>query len=223
MGNTWVTDLQHFLEDGRIVPEMPTPAVNLVLYMGSIVAWMTGRKATGVEQTNVPCRRSPGRRRCGTEIEAVFENSGTAIAWRCPTCGDNGYIYGWQGTQWDRRLSGHSTRPPVLEVIEGLGAKVLRQRIRPEDRVSVRFTASDRQILEDLVLDPDYLERLHPSGHGFVGEYTLDDLEDILGYVAAEANHTTSSKRRRILDNLFRRLMEIQRSYDDGSWNDSET
>lgn len=59
------------------------------------------------------------------------------------------------------------------------------------------------------------------TGKGLVGEYTLDDLEDILGYVAAEANHTGDKKLRRDLDTLYDRLLRTQRSFDDGDWNDS--
>jgi hypothetical protein len=82
---------------------------------------------------------------------------------------------------------------------------------------------SDRELLEHTVADPDYTERLRPAsgGQGLAGEYTLDDLEDMLGYIAAEANHTEDKKLCRELDALYDRLLRIQRSYDDGNWNDS--
>ena len=222
MGDTWATDIRHFLEEGCLHTDMPTQALNLVLHVGSIVAWMTSRDVAGVERTNVPCRRSPGRKRCGADIEAALEEAGAVISWCCPICGDNGYIRGWQGTQWDRRPSDPPRRPAPLKIIEGLGGQASRKQIRPDERVSVKLTAGDKRIMEELILDPEYMDRLHPSGKGYVGEYTLDDLEDIIGYVAAEANHTTSKKKGRSLDNLYERLLETQRSYDDGSWNDSE-
>jgi hypothetical protein len=98
-----------------------------------------------------------------------------------------------------------------------------RKRISEGDRVPVRLSADDRALLSDLLLDSDYLERLQliPGSTDLLGEYTLDDLEDIVGYVAAEANHTTNRSLRRQLDDLYDRLIHVQRSYDDGNWNDS--
>ena len=99
-----------------------------------------------------------------------------------------------------------------------------RPKIQPDDKVTVRMTASDRELLLEYTLgDPEYVERLRPAptGKGFVGNYTLDDLEDILGYVAAEANHTGDKNLRRQRDALFKRLLRTQRSFDDGNWNDS--
>ena len=102
MGNTWVTDMRHFLDESGGIGEMPNRAMNLVLYFGSIVAWMTSFKDHTMQPTNVTCRRSPRRRRCVGEICASFENDPRGIAWFCPLCDDNGFIYGWEGTIWDR-------------------------------------------------------------------------------------------------------------------------
>ena len=106
MANTWVTDMRHFLNEfGELPEEMPSPALKLALYQGSIVAWMTGTNCLNGREsrTNVNCRRSPNRRPCPGEIVAAFEATSEAIAWACPLCGDNGRISGWEGTAWDRR------------------------------------------------------------------------------------------------------------------------
>ena len=111
----------------------------------------------------------------------------------------------------------------LLTVVEVL-ANDNRQHIDEERAVLVRITVRDCKLMEDLVLEEDYLERLRPvpESTDLVGEYTLDDLEDMLGYIAAEANHTTDSRLRPQLTKLFNRLTRIQRSYDDGNWNDSK-
>ncbi len=99
-----------------------------------------------------------------------------------------------------------------------------RRAIQPDAKITVCVTARDHALMPEYTFgDPEYAERLQPAsaGSGLVGEYTLDDLEDILGYVAAEANHTEDRKLRQELDALFNRLHRIQRSYDDGNWNDS--
>ena len=75
-------------------------------------------------------------------------------------------------------------------------------------------------IFEKTLCDSAYASALtrSPDGNGFVGRYTLDDLEDIAGYVASEANHTRSKKLQRELDDLCDRLSEIEKSYGDGEW-----
>jgi hypothetical protein len=103
MSDTWITDIRHYLDpSGHLPSELPGPALNLALFLGSIIEWMTSQAVTSVERTNVCCRRSPGRRRCPGKIIAVFEEDTDVILWRCPLCGDNGYIRGWRGTLWDR-------------------------------------------------------------------------------------------------------------------------
>jgi hypothetical protein len=102
MSNTWVTDMQHYLDGAGGLGKMPGAALNLALLLGSIVSWMTSRPAAELERTNVPCRRSPGRRRCTGEIYARFDSEEIGIIWECLTCHDNGYIHGWERTPWDR-------------------------------------------------------------------------------------------------------------------------
>jgi len=99
-----------------------------------------------------------------------------------------------------------------------------RQQIGEGDVIPIKVTVLDCKLMEDLVLDEEYLERLRPStdSAGLVGDYTLDELEDMLGYIAAGANHSTDTRIRPQLMDLFNRLTRIQRSYDDGNWNDSK-
>jgi hypothetical protein len=53
-------------------------------------------------------------------------------------------------------------------------------------------------------------------GTGVIARFTLDDLDELRGYIAATANHCNDRKLRRELDALFARLTaEIDR-YDDG-------
>jgi len=106
MGDTWVTDMRHYLdEDGGLPEGIPVPALNLARFLGSIVCWVTSHRGNPDEQTNVACRRAQGQRPCIGDIYARFDDGGTSIRWECPLCGDNGYISGWQDTIWDRRRS----------------------------------------------------------------------------------------------------------------------
>lgn len=108
-GDTWITDMRHFLDESGAMPEMPGPALSLALFLGAIVAWVTSGRMAADERTNVPCRRIPGRRRCRGVIEAALAADGETVLWRCPVCGDNGKTRGWEETPWDRRGGGDAT------------------------------------------------------------------------------------------------------------------
>lgn len=103
MSDTWIIDSRHYLDDRGRLLQVPMRVLNLALFQGSIVAWVTSRLGDRSSRTNVYCRRSPGRRRCSGEIQAALVPSSDRIVWECPLCGDNGLIRGWKGTIWDRR------------------------------------------------------------------------------------------------------------------------
>jgi hypothetical protein len=104
MADTWVTDMRHYLDEEGHLADLPGPALNLALFQGSIVSWVTSRASKNDVRTNVYCRRRPGRQRCQGEILASVDDASIAVVWECPFCGDNGYIAGWEGTEWDRRM-----------------------------------------------------------------------------------------------------------------------
>jgi len=99
MADTWITDLTHFLEDGRLPPQLPGPARRLAEHLGTIVAAVTGVEPD--DPLGVRCRRRPGRRPCPGEIEGYIEPESNAIRWMCLFCGDNGMISNWENTLWD--------------------------------------------------------------------------------------------------------------------------
>ena len=53
-----------------------------------------------------------------------------------------------------------------------------------------------------------------PSRRPFY-RFTLDDLDELAGYVAAEANHTQDKKQRKEWDQLFSRISAVLESYTD--------
>jgi len=96
--------MQHHLDlDHGIAEDIPGPALNIGLFLGSIVAWVSTHKDRPKERTNKPWRRSPGRPRCVGTVYAWFDADGSTIVRECPICDGNGVIRGWEGTPWDRR------------------------------------------------------------------------------------------------------------------------
>ncbi len=99
MPDTWITDLTHFLEDGRPHPQLPGPALKLAAHLGAIVVAVT---STDLDSPlGVRCRRRPGRKPCPGQIEAFIDAESNHIHWLCLACGDNGLISNWENTLWD--------------------------------------------------------------------------------------------------------------------------
>jgi hypothetical protein len=110
MGDTWIIDMRHYLDEetGDLPDSLPGPVLSLALFFGSIVAWVTDHLPEGDWHTNVPCRRRPGRTRCRGEIFAELDRGSGHIIWRCVMCGDNGAIAGWEATLWNRHGGVHA-------------------------------------------------------------------------------------------------------------------
>jgi Domain of unknown function (DUF6933) len=103
------------------------------------------------------------------------------------------------------------------------GREIAREKIAPGQRVAVRLSPRDRVLLLEhvLLLDQGLTEvfervSLH-DGELAVG-VSLEELDEMLGCVAAEANHCKSEKLQGELDRFYERLRLVMESYDDGSW-----
>lgn len=109
----WVVDMRHYVDEetGDLPESIPERVLRLAVFFGAIVAWVTDHLPEGDWHTNVPCRRSSGRRRCRGEIVAELDRASGHIVWQCPLCGDNGLIHGWEDTLWNRHGGAHP--PPT--------------------------------------------------------------------------------------------------------------
>lgn len=75
--------------------------------------------------------------------------------------------------------------------------------IRPTDKVGLELSEVERKLLLDLSLD-DHLDRpIRRTPPGQTIPFTLDDLDELGGYVAADANPTENKKRQKQLDRIF--------------------
>lgn len=107
MGNTWHTNIEHFLDlDGLPAIDLSRPAELLLKYFEAIVEAATSQNQQTTAVTEIRCRRRPGRRRCEGQIRAMIdEDDPSIIRWECPVCSDRGFLYGWQGTVWDQKAT----------------------------------------------------------------------------------------------------------------------
>lgn len=89
-----------------------------------------------------------------------------------------------------------------------------RKRIKPGQLVDVRLTPQERDLLlERTFIDDEMETRLRGAtsrGSSLVVQLTLDDVDDLAGHVAAEANHCSESHVRRVLHAVYDRLASIE-------------
>ena len=124
-------------------------------------------------------------------IAIVGAEASAPIRWWCSVCDDERVISNWADSPYDLRRRRLSVAGYVEEVIvSDKAATVLR---------------------ELMLLDPDcerlvYGMRAHPDGAALLAG--ADDLEELIGFVAAEANHEPNRRRQDRLDAAFTTLTE---------------
>jgi hypothetical protein len=96
-------------------------------------------------------------------------------------------------------------------------AALPRKRVRPDERIPLELNDRERQlILERSFADEELTDRLRvvpKPNEPPVYRFTLDDWEDLAGYVAAEANHAKDKKLQKEWERLYARLAAVLESY----------
>ena len=91
--------------------------------------------------------------------------------------------------------------------------------IRPGTRIPFRLSPRERDlVVERAFLDSEIEPRLRRAavlGSGLVVSLTLDDIDDLAGCIAAEANNCQDSTARRILNRVFDRLTKLEDRFTD--------
>jgi hypothetical protein len=88
--------------------------------------------------------------------------------------------------------------------------------IEPGERIPIRFTAAERKlILEHTYAGGALTARLSVAlvnGSRLTVQYSLEDLDELLGFIAAEANHSKDQRLAARLYRLYDRLSDIEQS-----------
>jgi len=94
-----------------------------------------------------------------------------------------------------------------------------RKYIAPGTQLAFRLSKRERDlVIEKAFLDPEVEQALHhaqAAGSKLVARLTLDDIDDLLGCVAAEANHCDDGKIQRVLDAVCDRLGALLDGFSD--------
>jgi hypothetical protein len=198
----FVSDLRHFLD---MPDDAPGPARKMAEHLGFVVRAATAGDAGTAWVTALTCRRRPGNRPCKGHLAVYRADLPAPIEWQCNTCGDEGVISGWENSTFD-------LRPP---------------RSRPDNGPKHETLLVDElaAALRDLrLLDTDcerLVFRMHSSREGIVLVASADQLDELVGFVAAEANHETNRGRRKRLDETFAVLNDALKHMDSRSTSSS--
>lgn len=114
-----------------------------------------------------------------------------SIQWQCSVCGDEGVISNWADSPFDLRRTGLSVASTVNEF---------------KIKISDEIVAALHDLL---LLDRDcqrLVFRIRTQKLGALLIATDDDLEQLIGFIAAEANHETNRRRQQRLDTAFEAL-----------------
>lgn len=188
----FVADLHHFLD---LPPDTPGPARRLAEHLGNIVRAASAGDAATAWESALPCRRRPANRACPGRVIVLRTEPEGPIRWQCSVCDDDGVISNWADSPFDLRRRALSVAGAVNE-----------------------FEISDEvaAALRDLrLLDPDcerLVFRIRAHKHGAILAATDEDLDELIGFVAAEANHETNRRRQQRLDAAFDALNSAAQS-----------
>jgi hypothetical protein len=93
------------------------------------------------------------------------------------------------------------------------------KRIEPGERITVALTRRERDLIVDRTFIGSELEnRLRlatVSGSHLLAGLTLDEIDELAGFIAFEANHCDDPKIRRSLDTVYGRLEQLESRYTD--------
>lgn len=171
-----VTDLRHFLD---LPANAPGPARRLAEHLGDVVRAATAGDVGVTWMSALSCRRRPARRPCPGRMIVFRSQAPASIRWRCGVCDDGGLISNWEGSPYDLRRRRLGLVGTVNELV-----------------ISDQAAAALRQLR---LLDPEgerlvFRMRAHRAGAVLLA--ADGELEELIGFVAAEANHEPNRRRR---------------------------
>lgn len=89
--------------------------------------------------------------------------------------------------------------------------------IAPGESVGLELTATERKLVTEClyVMDQRYQDRVLQAPAGEPIPYTLDELEDLHGNLAFDANHTDDARRQKAFDKVLRKIERLLQTHTD--------
>jgi hypothetical protein len=188
-----VTDLRHFLD---LPVDTPGPARRLAGQLSNLVRAATAGDSGVAWETALTCRRRPANKPCRGRMVVLRTEPAAPIQWQCSGCGDEGVICNWADSPFDLRPRRLTLAAPVNEVV-----------------ISAEVAAALRE-LELLDVECERLVfAMRAHKNGALLPATVGDLDELIGFVAAEANHESNRRRQQRLDIAFDGLSQAARAH----------
>lgn len=133
-------DLSHFDDPEGVGP--PSLARRRAFYV-DLCRFATSAAAGPVRTTSICCKKRPGRRACPGYLDVRLQNLPSAVHWRCPDCGTDGRITGWEDGDADlRHYDFDATEEDhdfVVDILEHAALRELARNVR--EMIPVVFRA----------------------------------------------------------------------------------
>ncbi len=91
------------------------------------------------------------------------------------------------------------------------------KKITLETKIDIRLNKREYELITEYTfVETEHIESIRavPGKSHYTASYTIEDLEDVLGFIAAEANHAEDKQLESELEHLYDRLSTIEASYD---------
>lgn len=183
-----VIDITHYLDD-RGLPVFVGSAGRLSRFFGNIVAAASLLPVEGTVVSAVRCGTRPGHKRCEGSIH-IYRRYDGVIEWTCPECDDEGFVYNWEATYWDKSRYYDSNL--------GFDAVTLIVSRAEYDTLAGLDTLSEEgeAILHAATTVDEGIELAAAPGA----------FDDLVGYIAFEANHESNHRSEQLLGKLCERI-----------------
>lgn len=189
----FITDIRHLAPDGEHV-ELPDGAWQFRDYLARIISAGTIRSTVPSFTSGISCRAKSGRKKCAGTLSISRQDLPTSIInWQCTECNEGGQISGWRGHLYDCSKDSEYKPEP--------GEKYL----------TIELNANEFGALLDSenTFDPDS-DRIILSGEKIGQSVRIcgweGDMDNFIGFVASNGNHTRNKKLEKNLDSVYRKI-----------------
>jgi hypothetical protein len=190
---TWVTDITHFPPLGS-TDDLPKAARELRDFLGRIISAATARTNRTEFISGLPCRAKIGRSKCQGTISIRRQDLPTpVIHWQCTNCDEGGDITGWRSHAFDLS-KGPAAAPDEDEKylsieLSQIEFAVLLEGENPFDSDSQRIILAAER-----------------TSTGVRISAWEGDMDNLIGFIASNANHTGNKKLKKQLLATFDKI-----------------
>lgn len=169
-------------------------------FLGAIVSASTFAPPGSEIDTSLRCRKRPERKQCNGLIRVYLQEKPVELRWWCPVCGDGGIINNWKGIPWKnthvKSENGNKNNEFCEIILPFKEFELLKE-------ISILEPGAER-VVRDAIKVKD--------GMLLIGAF--DCIDNLIGYIAFEANHEHRPKRQQMLNNLFEKICSVIK----GNW-----